>query len=451
MKVRGVAAKYFHPDLSAKEGLILSKVRKAKYDAEAVSGFSHRTALEEAQRCLLCHDAPCSIGCPAGTDPGKFIRSIRFRNPKGAAETIRENNVLGGSCARVCPYDRLCEEACSRCGIDRPIEIGKLQRYALEQEKAFGMKILRPPTGRKLADIACIGAGPASLACAAELARNGYRVTIFEKESKAGGVLSYGITEARLPRKVVEQDVAAVKGLGVKFVFNAEIGKKLTVNDLLEKEGFAAVFIGVGLWSAKKPNIPGADLKNVLTAVDFLKTAREDKGYAKVAGKRVVVIGGGDVAMDCAATAKLSGASEVGIWYRRSLEEAPANMGEILYNISLGVGITTNFAPKAILGKTKVEYAAFEGRDKKSEAKVAADYVIFAIGQAPDDMSRLTAAALDEKGFIKTIRKSGRTAATGVFAAGDVVNGGKTVVEAVAAGKDAAADIKAYLTGKGGK
>ena len=148
----------------------MSKVVKANYTAEAVAGFTHRTAMEEAARCLLCHDAPCSKGCPAGTDPAKFIRSIRFRNDRGAAETIRENNILGGTCARVCPYDRLCEEACSRCGIDKPIEIGKLQRYAIEQEEAYGMKTLSAPE-KKVGNVACVGAGPASLAVAAELAR----------------------------------------------------------------------------------------------------------------------------------------------------------------------------------------------------------------------------------------------------------------------------------------
>ena len=163
-----------------KGGVTLSKVVKAAYTAEAVAGFTHRTAIEEAARCLLCHDAPCSKGCPAGTDPAKFVRSIRFRNVKGAAETIRSNNVLGGSCARVCPYDRLCEEACSRCGIDRPIEIGKLQRYAIEQEEIFGMKTLEAGEA-KPGKVACIGAGPASLAAAAELRKAGYAVTIFEK------------------------------------------------------------------------------------------------------------------------------------------------------------------------------------------------------------------------------------------------------------------------------
>ena len=191
----------------------MSKIVKSDFNSEAVAGFTHRTAMEEAARCLLCIDAPCSQGCPAGTDPGKFIRSIRFRNVKGAAETIRENNILGGTCARVCPYDRLCEEFCSRCGIDKPIQIGKLQRYAIEQEEAFNMQILKAPAEKKAGKVACVGAGPASLACASELAKAGYNVTIFEREAEAGGVLTYGIVPTRLPKKVVDHDIKMVKDL----------------------------------------------------------------------------------------------------------------------------------------------------------------------------------------------------------------------------------------------
>ena len=432
-------------------GSVLSKVKTGGYSAEAVAGFDHRTAMEEAARCLLCHDAPCSEGCPAGTNPGDFIRAIRFRNPKGAAEIIRENNVLGGSCARVCPYDRLCEEACSRCGIDRPIEIGKLQRYAIEQEKAYGMKTLRPARGRKKGNVACIGAGPASLACAAELAKAGYAVTIFEREQKAGGVLTYGITPARLPQKVVDWDIRAVKGLGVKFEFGKEIGKKTNAKDLLKNQGFDAVFIGAGLWKSSLPGVPGENLKNVITAVSFLKKARTSGGYKAMNGKKVVVIGGGDVAMDCATTAKLSGAADVQIWYRRSLAEAPANMDEVAYALSLGITMSQNFAPKAFKGKDKLESAEFKGRDGKSEAKVACDYVVLAIGQQAEDVTGIDAGmAIVNKGCIKA-RKDGKTGVPGVFAAGDITNGGKTVVEAVAAGKEASASIIAYLSKKGGK
>ncbi len=413
----------------------MSKVVKAKYTAEAQEGFNHRTALEEAARCLLCYDAPCSQGCPAGTDPGKFIRSIRFRNVKGAAETIRENNVMGGSCARVCPYDRLCEEACSRCGIDKPIQIGKLQRYALEQEKVFKMKTLKAPAKKQKETVACIGAGPASLACAAELAKAGYRVTIFEREKKPGGVLTYGIVPSRLPQKVVDQDIAAVKGLGVKFV----LGKTVKPKDL---EGFDAVFAGIGLWAPKLPSIRGINLKGVYAANDYLKKARE-KGEKFNPGKNVVVVGGGDVAVDCAVTAKLLGAKDVRIVYRRTLEEAPGNMVEFQYALSLGIGITTNMAPASVVGKTKVEAMKFKGRAKvceASELKVEADTVVFAIGQGPEDFSAYADVKANEKGGIK-VNKKGKTNVAKIYAGGDIVNGGKTVVEAVASGKDAAAAI----------
>ena len=395
--------------------------------------------MEEAARCLLCHDAPCSQACPAGTDPAKFIRSIRFRNVKGAAETIRENNVMGGTCAYVCPYDRLCEGACSRCGIDKPIQIGKLQRYAIEQEKALGMKTLSAPAEKKAAKVACIGAGPASLACAAMLAQEGYEVTIYEAEAKAGGVLTYGITPSRLPQEVVDHDVKQVEDLGVKFVFNTKVGKDVKVEDL-QKE-YAAIFVGAGLWQAKLPEVPGTDKAGVVTAVDFLKAARTSGGTYNP-GKKVVVIGGGNVAMDCAVTAKLLGA-ETALVYRRSIEEAPAEMAEIQHIVDLGVSITTNFAPAEILGGDKVEAMKFKGRDGVSEATIACDTVVFAIGQAAEDMTAVAPVAVNDKGLI--VVEGSKTNVAGIFAAGDVAHGGKTVVEAVAAGKIAAVEIMDYL------
>lgn len=417
----------------------MSKVVKSTYLAEAVAGFTPRTAMEEAARCLLCHDAPCSQACPAGTDPAKFIRSIRFRNVKGAAETIRENNVMGGTCAYVCPYDRLCEGACSRCGIDKPIQIGKLQRYAIEQEKALGMKTLSAPAEKKAAKVACIGAGPASLACAAMLAQEGYEVTIYEAEAKAGGVLTYGITPSRLPQEVVDHDVKQVEDLGVKFVFNTKVGKDVKVEDL-QKE-YAAIFVGAGLWQAKLPEVPGTDKAGVVTAVDFLKAARTSGGTYNP-GKKVVVIGGGNVAMDCAVTAQLLGA-ETALVYRRTIEEAPAEMAEIQHIVDLGVSITTNFAPAEVVGGDKVEAMKFKGRDGVSEATIACDTVVFAIGQAAEDMTAVAPVAVNDKGLIVTT--GSKTNVAGIFAAGDVAHGGKTVVEAVAAGKIAAVEIMDYL------
>ena len=420
----------------------MSKVVKANYTAEAVAGFTHRTAMEEAARCLLCHDAPCSKGCPAGTDPAKFIRSIRFRNDRGAAETIRENNILGGTCARVCPYDRLCEEACSRCGIDKPIEIGKLQRYAIEQEEAYGMKTLSAPE-KKVGNVACVGAGPASLAAAAELAKAGYNVTILEREAKAGGVLTYGIVPSRLPQAVVDHDIAQVEGLGVKFQFNTEV-------KAADLDAYDAVFVGAGLWADNLPKIDGIELDGVYAAVDFLKEART-KAEGFNPGKKVLVVGGGDVAVDCAESAKLLGAEDVKIVYRRTLEEAPGNMTEFHYALSLGIGMTTGMAPAAVKGNGKVEAVEFKGfRDEAAELTLSADTIVFATGQKAEDMAAVAGVKLTEKGTIAA-NEAGETDVEKIFAAGDIVNGGKTVVEAVAAGKAAAASMIAYLEKKGVK
>lgn len=420
----------------------MSKVVKANYTAEAVAGFTHRTAMEEAARCLLCHDAPCSKGCPAGTDPAKFIRSIRFRNDRGAAETIRENNILGGTCARVCPYDRLCEEACSRCGIDKPIEIGKLQRYAIEQEEAYGMKTLSAPE-KKVGNVACVGAGPASLAVAAELAKAGYNVTILEREAKAGGVLTYGIVPSRLPQAVVDHDIAQVEGLGVKFQFNTEV-------KAADLDAYDAVFVGAGLWADNLPKIDGIELDGVYAAVDFLKEART-KAEGFNPGKKVLVVGGGDVAVDCAVSAKLLGAEDVKIVYRRTLEEAPGNMTEFHYALSLGIGMTTGMAPAAVKGNGKVEAVEFKGfRDEAAELTLSADTIVFATGQKAEDMAVVAGVKVTDKGTIAA-DDAGATDVEKIFAAGDIVNGGKTVVEAVAAGKVAAASMIAYLEKKGVK
>lgn len=424
----------------------MSTIIKKSYTDEAVQGYNLRTAREEARRCLICHDAPCSKSCPAGTDPGSFIQSLRFNNVKGAAETIRKNNPFGASCANVCPYDKLCQEACSRCGIDKPIEIGKIQRFLMEQEKAFGMKTIEVPEVKKPGKVACIGAGPASLTVASKLAEAGYEVAVFEAEQKAGGVLSYGIVPARLPQDVVDQDIKLIEDLGVKI----HLGTKVDSVESLKAKGFDVVFVGTGLGGAKKADIPGNDLDGVWTASDYLKEARVSNGKFNQ-GNKVVIIGGGDVAMDCAATAKLAGAEKVMIYYRRTVEEAPAYIEEIKFVQSLGVTMTTEFAPKEILADgNKVGFVVFEGRDKESEAKVKADTVVFAIGQEPSDMTALAGFQVDPKGFIVADEETGETGVEGVFAAGDIVNGGKTVVEAVAEGKKAAAAIVEYLEKKEG-
>lgn len=400
----------------------MSKTRKLSYGELSYEPLDVRGAMQEATRCLLCEDAPCSQDCPAKTDPGKFIRSIRFRNFKGAAETIRENNILGATCALVCPYDKLCEKACSRTGIDKPIEIGRLQSFAMDQERIHKMQVLKKgeSIGKK---VACIGSGPASLAAAAELAKNGVDVTIYEQYEKAGGVLRYGINPSRLSRNTVDYDISKVEELGVKF----EFGKKITYDQIEDlKKEYDAVFVGVGLWKTWLPEIEGIELKGVYTAVDFLKEMYENDGKIEL-GEDVVIVGGGDVAMDCATSAKQAGAKNVSIVYRRSIEEAPANIQELSYAYSLGIPVHTRFAPEKIHGDGKVELVEFKSWDEVSTMNLKASTVVFAIGQKLED---------DYEGVKK---------GNGVFIAGDARNGGETVVKAVAEGKGAALEILAYL------
>lgn len=403
----------------------MSYVKKIKYGEQAEQDYNLRTAMEEATRCLLCEDAPCSKGCPAGTDPGKFIRSIRFRNFKGAAETIRENNILGGCCSLVCPYGNLCEKECARCGIDEPIKIGKLQKFAMDFEKECDMTILKAPAKKLDKKVACVGAGPASLACATKLALEGIDVTIFEQYEKAGGVLTYGITPSRLPQEVVEHDIDQVRKLGVKFVMNTRIDGKDGLTKLLDE--FDAVFVGVGLWDSSMPDIKGLNYKGVYSAQDFLKKARENNGNFEI-GENVLVIGGGDVAMDCASTSKQLG-KNVEIVYRRTIEEAPAYFEELRYIQSLGVPIITRFAPEEILADEsgKVEKMMFKSWDNVSYMLKKADTVVFAIGQK----------ASEDYKDIKATK--------GIFVNGDIVNGGLTVVQAVADGKLSADEIIDYL------
>ena len=401
----------------------MSKILKLAYGMEKSTGFNYRLAMEEASRCLLCEDAPCSKGCPAGTDPAKFIRSLRFKNIKGAAETIRENNPLGGSCAWVCPYDRMCEEECSRCGIDKPIQIGKIQRYLVEEEQAMSAKFVG--AGKKIGKkVALIGAGPASLACARELAIAGVDTTIFEKQAKAGGVLRYGITPTRLPDRVVDFDIELIKELGVKF----EFGKEIKFEDIEKlKNDYDAVFVGVGLWDSKKVNIEGCELKGVESAIDFLFKART--GEIKELPKRVIVIGGGDVAMDCATTARQLGSEKACICYRRSIEEAPANIDEISFVREMGIPIYTGFAPEKICGENgRVTGLVAKGMKDDNEMTLKADMLIFAIGQEQVE---------EYKDFV---------AGDGVFSGGDALHGvGITVVESVCEGKEAAYQILDYI------
>ncbi|OGO78505.1 MAG: dihydropyrimidine dehydrogenase [Clostridiales bacterium GWB2_37_7] len=425
------------------------------YLEETKRAYSPLNAIEEASRCLLCHDAPCSKACPAGTNPERFIRSIRFRNVSGAVETIREGNILGACCARVCPYDKLCEEACSRTGIDRPIDIGGLQRYAMDFEKSFCKKTLESPE-TKLQKVAVIGSGPAGLAAAAVLSLKGYKATIFEGKEKAGGWLTYGIVPSRLPQEIVDYEVDYIKSLGVEFKMNTRIGTDLTI-DQLKEDGYEAICVTVGLQSPVVLSIPGVELSGVTTAVDFLSAAKPTQGAIEIPND-VIIIGGGDVAMDCATTAKLLGAKKVTIIYRRTVEEMPATKAELEHVNGLGICVLPSFKPVEILGENgKVKAIKAVGLDwldrntfaevPESNIQLKAELVIQAIGQKAEEIS-YTGLEVNGKGLAVSDQENGKTNIEYVFAAGDIVNGGKTVVEAVARGKAAANSIHEYLSHK---
>ncbi|WPC42565.1 FAD-dependent oxidoreductase [Clostridium sp. JS66] len=385
-------------------------------------------AIEEASRCLLCYDAPCSKACPAGTDPGKFIRSLRFRNLKGAIETIRTNNPLGGICARVCPYDKYCEGACSRCGIDKPIRIGDLQRYLTDYEKNSNMKVMEKSKLDK-EKVAVIGSGPSGLAAAAILSQKGYKVIVFEQKQILGGWLSYGIPPKRLPQEVVENEINHLKDLEIEFKTNCKIGNQVNI-DSLRKDGYKAFLLACGIQKSKGIDVNGTEFEGVINGVDFLSEAKVKKGNIKV-GSHVVVIGGGDVAMDCASTAKLLGAEDVKIVYRRTIEKMPASIEERQYvQGALNIPIFTGFKPVEILGKSgKVTAIKAKGMFDDSSMDLEADMIIVAVGQEIDDMDSIIDVKLED-----------------VFTAGDIVEKDKTVVQSAGSGKLAAERIDAYLT-----
>ncbi len=403
----------------------MTKVLDVEYGKPIEESYNIRTAMEEATRCLLCYDAPCSKACPAETDPAKFIRSVRFKNIKGAAVTIRENNPLGGSCSLICPHGNLCEEACSRTDIDKPIKIGKLQEFVVDQEKLYEMEIYETPEVTKKEKIACIGSGPASLSCASLLAREGYEVVIYEAEEKPGGILTYGINPSRLSQEIVDYDISLIEDLGVEIKCNSRIGKEEL--EKIKRE-YDAVHIGVGLSESRIIASDDVDLnlEGIESALNFLKDARTGN-LESIEGEDILVIGGGDVAMDCALTAHQLGANTK-VVYRRSIEESPANSEELSVIQEMGISIVTEFEPAASIGEDgRLKGVKFTSRDGFSEMTLKADKLVFAIGQKKsEDYENLEL----EKGL---------------FSSGDFMNDGATVVQAVAEGKEVAADIMEYL------
>ena len=406
-----------------------------KYQEEYEVGFSPRLVMEEASRCLLCLDAPCSLSCPAGTDPAKFIRSVRFKNFKGAAETVRINNILGAICARVCPTERYCQQGCSRSGIDKPIDIGRIQRYITDFEDCLNMEILetKEPNGK---NIAVVGSGPAGLTVAAELAKEGYHVSIYEKEAKAGGYLRYGIPEYRLPNEIVDKEIDRIVKLGVDIVLNTKVGEDVKIEQL--KKDNDAVVIAVGSSEGKMlPMFEGN--RKVIKAVDWLKKTKSRKGNVKVP-ENVLIIGGGDVAMDVVTSLKLLGCPHVTDVVYEQFSEFRASKKELMNAQEQGVTIIDGYVPTAVARGGIVK---FKHRIIPGELKIKADLIILAVGQ----VANVEGLGVElDKGEVNA--KGCRVPNTNVFFAGDIGHGEKTVVWGVRLGKEVAFEIKRFLGGK---
>ena len=430
-------------------------------------GFDWGQAVAEANRCLLCYDPPCSKGCPAETDPGTFIRKLRLKNVTGAVRTVKENNILGGSCGVLCPTPLLCELECSATEIDRPIQIGKIQRFLVEHAFKTGFKVFEKPAADK-EKVAVVGSGPAGLSCAAELAKDGYRVTIFEAKAKPGGVLAYGVPSYRLSEDFFAEELKDITDLGVEIKCNTPVDKKGGAEKLLE-EGFKAVFLAPGLWEPIRLNEKSREIDGVYTATEFLAALRNGKHEEfgkKIDGKSVAVIGGGSVAIDSVEASRRLNAKDVYLVYRRSFLQMPAEETERVEALQDGIQflllnqpvdyITENGKLRGLkLVRTKLGDKDSSGRRKPveipgSEWVLDADVVIEAIGSraVEDSTDWYPSVKTNEKKYIVADKETGATSVKGIFAGGDIVRGPALVVEAVQDGKVAARAIKKYLRGE---
>ena len=441
------------------------KVRAKNFE-EVALGYSEETALAEAARCLKCKKEPCRQGCPVQVPIPQFISKIAEHDFVGAIGVIKEKNALPAVCGRVCPQEVQCEKYCVLGKKGDPVGIGRLERFIADWELGQVVQPIEcaPPTGKK---VAVVGSGPAGLTVAADCAQVGHKVTIFEALHVPGGVLMYGIPEFRLPKAIVQAEIENLKKIGVEVQVNAVIGAINTVDELLEQEGYDAVFIGTGAGLPYFLGIPGENLNGVYSANEFLTRTNLMKGYlfpeydtpVRV-GKRVAVLGGGNVAMDCARTALRLGSEEVYIVYRRSMDELPARGEEVHHAEEEGVifNILTN--PTKIIGNdeswvTAMECLKYElgepdasGRRspvaiKGSEFIMGMDTVVVAIGQGPNPLVPRTTKGLDtnKKGNIIADEETGATSKTMVYAGGDVVTGAATVIKAMGAGRIAATTI----------
>ena len=447
------------------------KVRATNFD-EVCLGYNKDEAVEEAQRCLGCKNAKCITGCPVNINIPAFIAQVKEGNFEEAYKIIGESSALPAVCGRVCPQESQCEGRCIRGIKGEPISIGKLERFVADWARENNVKP-EPAKEKKNHKEAVIGSGPAGLTCAGDLAKMGYDVTIFEALHEAGGVLIYGIPEFRLPKSaVVAKEIENVKSLGVKIETNVVIGKSTTIDELMDEEGFEAVFIGSGAGLPKFMGIPREQANGVFSANEFLtrnnlmKAFKDEYDTPIMKGKKVAVVGGGNVAMDAARTALRLGA-EVHIVYRRSEEELPARVEEVHHAKEEGIIFDLLTNPKEILvdengwvkGMTCVKMELGEpdasGRRrpveiKGSEFDLELDTVIMSLGTSPNPLISSTTEGLDVNKWqcIVADENNGKTTKEGVYAGGDAVTGAATVILAMGAGKAAAKGIDEYLSRK---
>ena len=449
------------------------KVRARNFN-EVALGYTHEMALKEANRCIQCPKRPCIDGCPVNVDIPEFIKAVRDNDMPESVRIMKGKNALPGICGRVCPQETQCEQVCTLAKKGAPIAIGRLERYVADWEREHSSELasspnLPPPTDKK---VAIIGSGPAGLTCAADLAKFGHEVTIFEALHVAGGVLMYGIPEFRLPKAIVQGEVDYVKSLGVEIRLDSVMGKLATVDELLEG-GYEAVFLGTGAGLPMFLNIPGENLNGVYSANEFLTRVNLMKAYLfpeydtpiKI-GKKVAVVGGGNVAMDAARCALRLGADEVYIVYRRSRVEMPARHEEVENAEEEGIIFKFLTNPKQFIGNDQAWVTAIEcyemelgepdasGRRRPivkegSEFTIEVDVAIVALGTTPNPLIPSTTRGLKTRrnGTVVADEETGKTVKDRVWAGGDVITGAATVISAMGAGKRAAASIDIYLKG----
>ena len=448
-------------------------VRAKNFD-EVALGYSAEQAMSEANRCIQCPKRPCVEGCPVSVDIPDFIKALREDKMPEAVRILKNKNSLPGICGRVCPQEIQCEEACTLAKKQAPIAIGRLERYVADWERRHAGSVkpavsIAPTSGRQ---VAVVGSGPAGLTCAAELGKMGHRVSVYEALHVAGGVLMYGIPEFRLPKEIVQSEVDYVKSLGVDIRLDSVVGKIISVDELLNN-GYDAVFLGTGAGLPMFLRIPGENFGGIYSANEFLARVNLMKAYLSQQydtplpmGKRVAVIGGGNVAMDSARCALRLGADEVYIVYRRSRAEMPARAEEVENAHEEGIIFKMLTNPMRFLGDGRGWVSAMEciemglgepdesGRRRPiqkpgTEFIIPVDTVIVALGTMPNPIVPSTTRGLEltKQGTVRTDEATGRTSKNGVWCGGDMATGAATVISAMGAGKRAAADIEAYFKG----